>query len=151
LAQPQNALQATRAALEEGVVAGGGVALINAMKALDTLKADNDEEQVGVKILRSALEAPFRQILANAGFEAAAYISQVTGTMGFDARAGKMTDMIKDGIIDPVKVTRSALENAASVAMLLLTTEAVVTEVPKAEDSSPSMGGAGGMGGMGMM
>lgn len=144
-----DALQATRAAIEEGVVPGGGVALINAIKALDSIQTANDEEMVGVKILRSALEAPFRQILANAGFEAAAYIKQIDGNNGFDARAGKVTDMVKDGIIDPVKVTRSALENAASVAMLLLTTEAVVSEVPKSDDA-PAMP-AGGMGGMGMM
>lgn len=143
-----DALQATRAAIEEGVVPGGGVALINASKALSKVKVDNREEEVGIQILKLALEAPFRQILSNAGFEAAAYINSVEGAQGFDAREGKMTDMVKSGIIDPVKVTRSALENAASVAMLLLTTEAVVTDVPKAEEAPAMPAGMGGMGGM---
>ncbi|MCA9381399.1 chaperonin GroEL [Candidatus Dojkabacteria bacterium] len=144
-----DALQATRAAIEEGVVAGGGVALLNAVKALDKVKVDSDEEEVGVKILRNALEAPFRQIMDNAGVEAASYIKEMAGGKGFDARAGKVVDMIKEGIIDPVKVTRSALQNAASVAMLLLTTEAVVTEIPSDKDDMPAMPGGGmGMGGM---
>lgn len=145
-----DALQATRAAIEEGVVPGGGVAFLNAIKSLDKVKVDSDEEEVGVKILRNALEAPFRQILKNAGFEAASYIKEIKGTTGFDARKGKIVDMIEAGIIDPVKVSRSAIENAASVAMLLLTTEAVVTEVPEEKDSHDH--GAGGMNpGMGMM
>lgn len=142
-----DALQATRAAIEEGVVAGGGVALLNASKALDKVKVDTEDEKVGVEIIRKALEAPFRQIMANAGKEAATYIKEMVGGMGFDARNDKVVDMIKEGIIDPVKVTKSALENAASVAMLLLTTEAVVTEIPKAEEPMPAPGG----GGMGMM
>lgn len=142
-----DALQATRAAIEEGVVAGGGVALLNASKALDKVKVDTEDEKVGVEIIRKALEAPFRQIMANAGKEAATYIKEMVGGMGFDARNDKIVDMVKEGIIDPVKVTKSALENAASVAMLLLTTEAVVTEIPKAEEPMPAPGG----GGMGMM
>ena len=142
-----DALQATRAAIEEGVVAGGGVALLNASKALDKVKVDTEDEKVGVEIIRKALEAPFRQIMANAGKEAATYIKEMVGGMGFDARNDKIVDMVKEGIIDPVKVTKSALENAASVAMLLLTTEAVVTEIPKADEPMPAPGG----GGMGMM
>ncbi len=142
-----DALQATRAAIEEGVVAGGGVALLNASKALDKVKVDTEDEKVGVEIIRKALEAPFRQIMANAGKEAATYIKEMVGGKGFDARNDKIVDMVKEGIIDPVKVTKSALENAASVAMLLLTTEAVVTEIPKAEEPMPAAPG----GGMGMM
>ncbi|MCA9386932.1 chaperonin GroEL [Candidatus Dojkabacteria bacterium] len=145
-----DALQATRAAIEEGVVPGGGIALLNAISALEKVKVDSDEEEVGIKILKNALEAPFRQIMENAGREAATYIKDMKGGMGFDARKDKVVDMIKEGISDPVKVTRSALQNAASVAMLLLTTEAVVTDIPTEKDDMPTMPG-GGMGGMGMM
>lgn len=133
-----DALQATKAAIEEGVVAGGGIALLNASKNIDLDSAETEGEKVGMQIIKTSLEAPFRQILANAGIEAASFIKEVTNTIGFDARSGKMVDMKKAGILDPVKVTRSALENAASVSMLLLTTEAVVTEIPKKE-SAPSM------------
>ena len=143
-----DALQATRAAVEEGVVAGGGVALINAIEALDSVKTSNDDEEVGVKILRVALEAPFRQIMANAGKEAASFIKDVKNGMGYDARNEEMVDMVKAGIIDPVKVTRSAIENAASVAMLLLTTEAVVTTIPSDNDGGMPAGGGMGMPGM---
>lgn len=131
-----DALHATRAAIEEGVVAGGGVALLNSSAVLDSVKTESDDAQVGVKILRSALEAPFRQILANAGVEAASYIKEVKGGMGYDARKDELVDMMKVGITDPVKVTRTALENAASVAMLLLTTEAVVSDIPEPENHS---------------
>ncbi len=147
-----DALQATRAAIEEGVVPGGGIALLNAATALDKVKVDSEEEEVGIRILRNALETPFRQIMHNAGIEAASYIKDMKGGKGFDARNSKVVDMVKEGIIDPVKVTRSALQNASSVAMLLLTTEAVVTDVPSKDDDAgmPSMGG-GGMGMPGMM
>lgn len=131
-----DALQATRAAIEEGIVSGGGVALLDARKALDAVELDTDDERVGLNILRKALEAPFRQILDNAGKEAAGYIIEVKNGMGYDARKDKVVNMVEEGIIDPVKVTRTALENASSVAMLLLTTEAVVSEVPKEENSS---------------
>lgn len=146
-----DALQATRAAIEEGVVPGGGVALITASQVLISLheKVETDGEKVGIAILRKALQAPFRQILDNAGVEAASFINGVVGRVGYDARSDKMVDMIKEGIIDPVKVTRSALENAASVAMLLLTTEAVVSDLP--EKKSAPMPDMGDMGGMGMM
>lgn len=126
-----DALQATRAAIEEGIVSGGGVALLDSRVALDSVKLDTEDEKVGINILRKALEAPFRQILANAGKEAASYIMEVKNGMGYDARKDKFVNMIEEGIIDPVKVTRTALENASSVAMLLLTTEAVVSELPK--------------------
>jgi chaperonin GroEL len=130
-----DALQATRAAIEEGVVAGGGVALLNAKSVLDTVKVNkNNDEIIGLNILRNALEAPFRQIMANAGKEAASFILEMKGGKGYDARNDKIVDMIDAGITDPVKVTRTALENAASVAMLLLTTEAIVSEVPAASE-----------------
>ena len=128
-----DALQATRAAIEEGIVSGGGVALLDAKKALDDVKLETDDERVGLNILRKALESPFRQILDNAGKEAASYIMDVKNGIGYDARKDRMVNMIEEGIIDPVKVTRTALENASSVAMLLLTTEAVVSELPKEE------------------
>jgi len=144
-----DALQATRAAIEEGVVAGGGIALLNATKVLDNVKVDGDVA-IGIEILKIALEGPFRQILINAGVEPARIIDQVGNGKGYDAREDKVVNMLDAGIIDPVKVARLALENAASVAMLLLTTEAVVIDKPaeKGEGAAaPAMGG--GMGGMG--
>lgn len=142
-----DALQATRAAIEEGVVAGGGVALLNASKVLEKVKTDSADEKTGLNILRKALESPFRQIMANAGKEAAAFINDIKDGKGYDARTEEIVDMVKTGIIDPVKVTRTALENAASVAVILLTTEAVVSEVPeKKKESMPGMNP--GMGGM---
>ena len=131
-----DAKRATLAAIEEGVVPGGGVALLDARKALDSVELESDDEKVGLNILRKALEAPFRQILANAGKEAASYINEVKNGMGYDARKDIFVNMIEEGILDPVKVTRTALENASSVAMLLLTTEAVVSELPKEENSN---------------
>jgi chaperonin GroEL len=152
-----DALQATRAAIEEGVVAGGGVALIHAAKVLATLKTNNNDEKIGLEILQKALSAPARLIAENAGKEGAVIVSEIlTGNTkilnyGYDARNDRFVDMIKEGILDPVKVTRLALENATSVAMLLLTTEAVVYDAPKKDDGMGSMpGGMGGMGGMGM-
>lgn len=126
-----DALQATRAAIEEGVVSGGGIALLNASKKLETLEVGTEDEKVGVMILKRALEAPFRQILLNAGIAPDSYIRDMVNGKGYDARNDRIVNMIDEGIIDPVKVTRSALENAASVAMLLLTTEAVVSDVPQ--------------------
>lgn len=142
-----DALQATRAAIEEGVVAGGGIALLNSSEALDKVKLETEDEKIGLNILKRALEAPFRQIMSNAGKEAASYIKDMKNGQGYDARHDKVVDMVKSGIIDPVKVTRSALQNAVSVAMLLLTTEAVVSEAPKAEKDAPMMP----QGGMDMM
>lgn len=146
-----DALQATRAAIEEGVVSGGGVALLTATAALDKVKAESDDEKVGLSILRKALEAPFRQIMDNAGKEAASIIRDMTEGMGYDARHDKIVNMVDAGITDPVKVTRTALENAASVAMLLLTTEAVVADAPKKEEGHTHEMPGAGMDGMGMM
>ncbi len=144
-----DALQATRAAIEEGVAAGGGIALLNASTVLDKVKLSSDDERIGLVILKNALEAPFRQIMANAGKEAASFIREMKGGKGYDARHDKVVDMIEAGISDPVKVTRTALENAASVAMLLLTTEAVVSDIPKPEEHSH--GAMPDMSGMDMM
>jgi chaperonin GroEL len=144
----EDAIGATKAAVEEGVVPGGGVALIRAMKALDGLKLDN-EEGMAVNILRRALEEPLRQIAQNAGVDGAVIAEEVKkkeGTFGYNALTGVYEDMIKAGIIDPAKVTRSALQNAASIAGMFLTTEAVITDLPK-KDEPPMPGGMGGMGG----
>lgn len=129
----EDALSATRAAIEEGIVAGGGIALIDALEALDGVEVERDEE-VGIKILRQALTEPYRRIMLNAGVAPDSYLHQVGKGKGYDARADKIVDMIKEGIMDPVKVTRSALENAGSVAAMLLTTETVVHEVKKDEE-----------------
>jgi len=151
-ARVEDALHATRAAVEEGIVPGGGVALIRAQKVLDTLKL-SDEQQVGVRIIRRAIEEPLRQIVANAGEEGSIVVQKVkegTGNFGFNAGTGKYGDLVADGVIDPVKVVRSALQNAASVSGLMLTTEALVADKPK-EEKAPAGGGGhshgGGMGG----
>lgn len=147
----EDAVAATKAAVEEGIVPGGGVALIRALKALDNVEAEGDEK-VGVAILRRALEEPLRQIAANAGKDGSVIVEEVKkheGAYGYNAATDKFEDMVGAGIIDPTKVTRSALQNAASIASLLLTTEVVVTEKPKKDDCScdtPSMPGMGGMG-----
>lgn len=146
----EDAVGATKAAVEEGVVPGGGVALIRAIRALDTLKLEH-EEAVAVKILRRALEEPLRQIAFNAGVDGSVVAEEVkkkTGNMGYNAATGVYEDLVKAGIIDPTKVTKSALLNAASIAGMFLTTEAVVTDIPKKDEPAmPPMGG--GMGGMG--
>lgn len=147
----EDALSATRAAVEEGIVAGGGVALVNAIPVLDTLEAE-DEIKVGINIIRKALEAPLKQIAQNAGFEGSVVAERVKNEkpgIGFDALTEQYVDMVKSGIVDPVKVTRSALQNAASIASMVLTTEALVAEIPQKE-TAPAMppGGMGGMGGM---
>lgn len=154
-ARVEDALNATKAAVEEGIVPGGGVALIRAMSALKSFKVDK-EQQVGVDIIRRALEYPLRQIAENAGFEGSIVVNKVkdarTPAFGFNAATEVYEDMIQAGVIDPTKVARSALQNAASVAGLMLTTEAVITEIPEKKDAPmPDMGGMGGMGGMGMM
>ena len=133
---------------EEGVVPGGGVALIDVLPALDKVKVNGDEK-IAISILKRALEEPARLIAENAGKEGAVVVSQIGKGVGYDARNDKFVDMITAGILDPVKVTRLALENAASVAALLLTTEAVVAEIPKEDE--PAVPGGGGMPGMGMM
>ncbi len=159
-ARVEDALNATRAAVEEGIVAGGGVALIRCEKALDELALEGDEA-LGADILRHALTTPLRQIATNAGLEGAVVLSRVrdkTGDFGLNAATEQYTDLLKDGIIDPTKVVRTALQNAASVAGLLLTTESAITEKPQKASPMPGgapdmggMGGMGGMDGMGMM
>jgi chaperonin GroEL len=147
----EDALHATRAAVEEGVVAGGGVALIRAQKAVEALTLEGDQ-QLGVMIVRRALEEPLRIIVSNAGHEASVVVNKVKegkGGYGFDARKAVYCDLIVEGIIDPAKVTRSAIQNAASIAGLLLTTEATISEIPEEKkESAPSAPGMGGMGGM---
>lgn len=147
-----DALHATRAAVEEGVVPGGGVALIRALAVLDNLKGDNEDQTAGINILRRAMEAPLRQIVSNAGDEASVIVNAVRGgdgNYGYNAATSEYGDMLEMGILDPAKVTRSALENAASVAGLMLTTEAMITDIP--EDKPAAMPGMDGMGGMGGM
>jgi len=148
-----DALHATRAAVEEGIVAGGGVAYLRAQKAIDALKLEGDEA-VGASIISRAIEAPLRKLVNNAGQEAALVIANVkkaTGTNGYNVRTGEYADMLKAGIVDPAKVARSALQNAASIAGLLLTTDCMVTDIPEKKDAC-GCGGHGGAGGMdGMM
>jgi len=150
-ARVEDALHATRAAVEEGIVPGGGVALLRAVPALEKLKLEA-EQQFGVNIVKRALEEPLRQIAANAGVEGSIVVNRIMnekGAFGFNAAIDEYTDMLKAGIIDPTKVTRSALQNAASVAGLMLTTEACIAELPKKDEPMPAMpGGMGGMGGM---
>jgi chaperonin GroEL len=149
----EDALSATRAAVEDGIVPGGGVALINAMKALDGLKMDNDDAQIGVSIVRKALEIPLRKIAENAGKDGSVILDTVRRTqkekrnknIGYNVISEEFVDMIKDGVIDPAKVTRGALENAASIAAMILTTEALVTDVPEKEKGPMMPQGGGGM------
>jgi chaperonin GroEL len=153
-ARVEDALHSTRAAVEEGVVAGGGVALIRALAAVTDLKGDNHDQDVGISIARRALEEPLRQIVANAGEEASVILSKVEageGNYGFNAATGEFGDMVAMGILDPTKVTRTALQNAVSVAGLLITTEAMVAELPKKDEPAMPGGGMGDMGGMGGM
>lgn len=150
----EDALQATRAAVEEGIVAGGGVALINAISALDELEAADTDEQVGIDIIRKALEAPMRAIATNAGYEGSVIVEKVKGFAkgeGIKFANGEQGDMIKMGVNDPVKVTRTALQSAASVAALILITEATINEIPKEGPDLSALAGAGAGGGMGMM
>ncbi len=152
-ARVEDALHATRAAVEEGIVPGGGVAFIRAQKALDNMKGLEGDEAVGVQIVRRAIEEPLRQLADNAGQEGALIVQEVKkrkGNEGYNVATGEYADMVKAGIVDPTKVTRSALQNAASISGLLLTTEAIVTELPEKE-KTPPMPGGGGMGGMGGM
>jgi chaperonin GroEL len=152
-----DALSATRAAVEEGVLAGGGVALLRSGKVLDKLDPANADQRVGVEIIRKALQAPVRQIVENAGSEGSVVVGKLLekadANYGFDAQTGQYVDMIKAGIIDPTKVVRAALQDAASIAGLLITTEAMVADRPEKKDpmpaGAPDMGGMGGMGGMG--
>ncbi len=151
----EDALSATRAAVEEGIVPGGGVALINAIHSLDDLKMETDDEKIGVKIVRDALEVPMRKIAENAGKDGSVVVENVRQAqvkennkqIGYDVLIEKYIDMVHGGVIDPAKVTRGALENAASIAAMILTTEALITDIPEKEPPMPA--GAGGMGGMG--
>jgi chaperonin GroEL len=147
-ARVEDALHSTRAAVEEGVVAGGGVTLIRALQAIGKVNGDNEEQNVGIQIAKRAMESPLRQIVANAGGEASVVVDKVKqgeGNFGFNAATGEYGDMIKMGILDPAKVTRSALQAAASVAGLMITTECMITEIkedkPMAPPMDPGMGG----------
>ncbi|PJK02169.1 chaperonin GroEL [Lysobacteraceae bacterium NML75-0749] len=151
-ARVEDALHATRAAVEEGIVPGGGVALVRAREAIKSLKGANEDQTHGIEIALRAMEAPLREIVTNAGDEPSVIINKVkegSGNYGYNAATGEFVDMVEAGILDPTKVTRSALQNAASIAGLMITTEAMVAEMPKKEE--PAMPGAGGMGGMGGM
>lgn len=154
-ARVEDALHATRAAVEEGVVPGGGVALLRALRAIENIKVANEDQRVGVEIIRRAMEAPLRQIVLNAGEEAAVVLAKVKANsdtnFGYNAATGEYGDMVAMGILDPTKVTRTALQNAASIASLMITTECMVTDAPKKEEGvGAGMGemGGGGMGGM---
>ena len=149
-----DAMHATRAAVEEGILPGGGVALLRASEGLRKLRAGNDDQKTGIEIVRKALSTPARQIALNAGEDGSIIVGKILEKdqygYGFDAQTGEYVDMMKKGIIDPTKVVRAALQNAASIAALLITTEAMVAERPKKDSGSPAMPG-GGMGGMGGM
>ena len=154
-ARVEDALHSTRAAVEEGIVSGGGVTLVRALGAIEDLTGDNEDQNVGIAIARRAMEAPLRQISTNAGHEASVIVDkvkQLSGNEGFNAANGEYGDMIEFGIVDPAKVTRTALQSAASVAGLAITTEAMISEIPEeggaAGGGMPDMGGMGGMGGM---
>ena len=149
----EDALSATRAAVEEGIVPGGGVALINAIKALANLKMDSDDAQIGVNIVRNSLDIPMRKITENAGKDGSVIVENVRQKqsakknyrIGYNVLTEEYVDMVDGGVIDPAKVTRGALENAASIAAMILTTEALITDIPK-EESAPAMPPGGGMG-----
>lgn len=152
-----DALHATRAAVEEGIVPGGGVALVRAIAAVDKINGDNHEQDIGISIAKRAMEEPLRQIVSNAGGEPSVVVAKVregSGNFGYNAANGDYGDMVELGILDPTKVTRYALQNAASVAGLMITTEAMIADMPAKDDASagpggmPDMGGMGGMGGM---
>ncbi|MBN1370814.1 MAG: chaperonin GroEL, partial [Anaerolineaceae bacterium] len=142
----EDALSATRAAVEEGIVPGGGVALVNAMSALEGLKMSNEDEQIGVNIVRKSLEVPMRKIAENAGMDGSVVVENVrqmqkskkSKHFGYNVISGQYLDLVKDGVIDPAKVTRGALENAASIAAMILTTEALITDVPEKNSSAPA-------------
>ena len=148
-----DALNATRAAVEEGIVPGGGTALLRAREAVRALQSDNPDVQAGIKIVLKALEAPIRQIAANSGVEGSIVVGKITDntssiTYGFNAQTEEYVDMIQAGIVDPAKVVRTALQDASSIAGLLVTTEAMIADAPKKDSGAPQMPGGGGMGGM---
>jgi len=154
-ARVEDALHATRAAVEEGIVAGGGVALIRCISAIEAVKGSNDDEKIGVDIIKRAVESPLRSLAANAGVEGSLIVQEVKkrkGNEGYNVATGEYEDLVKAGVVDPKKVTRSALQNAASIAGLLLTTECLITDAPEKEKAAPMGGGhGGGMGDMGGM
>jgi chaperonin GroEL len=152
-ARVEDALHATRAAVEEGVVAGGGVALLRAKQAIAQLKGDTPDQNAGIKLILRAVEEPLRTIVGNAGEEASVVVNAVLagkGSYGYNAATGEYADLVEQGVLDPTKVTRTALQNAASVASLLLTAEAAVVELVEDKPAAPA-GMPGGMGGMGGM
>ena len=153
-ARVEDALHATRAAVEEGVVPGGGVALVRTLVAVSKVEGDNADQDAGVKAILSAIESPLRQIVANGGDDASVVLNEVRnkkGTYGYNAGTGEYGDMIKMGILDPTKVTRTALQHAASIASMIITTEAMITDLPQDAAAAPAMPDMGGMGGMGGM
>jgi chaperonin GroEL len=147
-----DAMHATRAAVEEGILPGGGVALLRASEVLKKVRTHNDDQKTGVEIVRKAIQAPARQIAINAGEDGSVIVGKILEkdqyAYGFDAQSGEYVNMMSKGIIDPTKVVRQALQGASSVAGLLITTEAMVAEVPKKGSAAPAMPGGGGMGGM---
>ena len=151
-ARVEDALHATRAAVEEGIVSGGGVALLRTAKAIDALQLEGDEA-IGAQIVRRAIEHPLKQLCANAGVDGGVVVKEVLtskGNIGYNVATDKFEDLVKAGVVDPTKVTRTALQNAASIAGLLLTTECMITEIPeKSGGGGGGHGGSGGMGGMG--
>jgi chaperonin GroEL len=150
-ARVEDAMHATRAAVEEGIVPGGGVALVRCIPAIDKMKLEGDEA-IGANIVKRAMEEPLRQIVANAGEEGAIIVGKIRDSKdtayGYNAQTDEFEDLVKAGVIDPTKVTRTALQNAGSIAALMLTTEALVVELPEKKEEMPSAGGHGGMGGM---
>jgi len=153
-ARVEDALHATRAAVEEGIVAGGGVALVRCLSAIEAVKGANEDEQIGVEIVRRAVEYPTKALAMNGGYEGSVVVQEIKkrkGNEGFNVATGEYEDLVKAGVVDPKKVTRSALQNAASIAGLLLTTECLITELPEKDKPAPGGGGHGGPGGMGGM
>jgi chaperonin GroEL len=149
-ARVEDALHATRAAVEEGIVAGGGVALIRCIEAIESVKGSNDDEAIGVSIVKRAVESPLRALAANAGEEGSVIVEAVKkskGNNGYNVATGQYEDLVKAGVVDPKKVTRSALQNAASISGLLLTTECLITEIPEKKEKVPAGHGPEGMGG----
>src|SRR5436309_1062641 len=150
-ARVEDALHATRAAVEEGIVSGGGVALLRCIPAMEAVKPENDDERIGIDIVKRAVEYPTRALADNAGVEGSVVVQEVKrrkGNEGYNVSTGEYEDLVKAGVVDPKKVTRAALQNAASIAGLLLTTECLVTEIPAKEKFGSAPGGQGGMGGM---
>jgi chaperonin GroEL len=150
-ARVEDALHATRAAVEEGIVPGGGVALLRCFNALEALVLEDEDEKIGLAIVKRAIEAPTRALANNAGVEGSVVIQEIKkrkGNDGYNVGTGEYVDLVKAGVVDPKKVTRTALQNAASIAGLLLTTECLITEIPEKEKAAPAPGGHGGMGGM---